>query len=85
MTKVQEQRRQWAINRYLTGDPIEDICRELACSKSWLYKWRERYLATDPSWSAARYFAISSTAELCARTVDAAAIEISVRCRQRIT
>ena len=52
MTKVQEQRRQWAINRYLTGDPIEDICRELACSKSWLYKWRDRSLATDPSWSA---------------------------------
>src|SRR5499433_2366884 len=53
MTTAQEQRRQWAINRYLAGDPIEDICRELACSKSWLYKWRDRYLATDPSWSAA--------------------------------
>ena len=51
MTKEQVQRRQRAIARYLAGDPIEDICRELACSKSWLYKWRERYLATDPSWS----------------------------------
>src|SRR5437867_10573531 len=54
MAKAHEQRRQRAIDRYLAGDPIEDICRELACSKSWLYKWRDRYLATDPSWSAAR-------------------------------
>jgi len=53
MTQAHEQRRQRAIDRYLAGDPIEDICRELACAKSWLYKWRERYLATDPSWSAA--------------------------------
>src|SRR5207249_10686877 len=54
MAKAHEQRRQRAIDRYLAGDPIEDICRELACSKSWLYKWRDRYLATDLSWSAAR-------------------------------
>lgn len=51
MPNAQAQRRQRAIDRYLAGDPIEDICRELACSKSWLYKWRDRYLATDPSWS----------------------------------
>jgi putative transposase len=54
MAQAHEQRRQRAIDRYLAGDPIEDICRELACSKRWLYKWRDRYLATDPSWSAAR-------------------------------
>ena len=54
MAHMHEQRRQRAIDRYLAGDPIEDICRELACSKSWLYKWRDRYLATDPAWSAAR-------------------------------
>jgi transposase-like protein len=53
MAQAHEQRRQRAIDRYLAGDPIEDICRDLACSKSWLYKWRDRYLATDPSWSAA--------------------------------
>jgi len=52
MATAQEQRRQRALDRYLAGDPIEDICRELACSKSWLYKWRDRYLAADPSWSA---------------------------------
>ena len=54
MAHMHEQRRQRAIDRYLAGDPLEDICRELACSKSWLYKWRDRYLATDPSWSAER-------------------------------
>ena len=54
MAKAHEQRRQRALDRYLAGDPIEDICRELACSKSWLYTWRDRYLATDPSWSAER-------------------------------
>jgi putative transposase len=54
MAHMPEQRRQRAIDRYLAGDPIEDICRELACSKSWLYKWRDRSLATDPSWSTAR-------------------------------
>src|SRR5207244_4043337 len=53
MAHMHEQRRQRAIDRYLAGDPIEDICQELACSKSWLYKWRDRYRAMDPSWSAA--------------------------------
>jgi transposase-like protein len=53
MPKEDEQRRQRAIDRYLAGDPSEDICRELACSKSWLYKWRDRYQATAPSWSEA--------------------------------
>jgi transposase-like protein len=54
MTNAHAQRRERAIDRYLAGDPIEDICRELACSKSWLYKWRDRYLATDPSWTEER-------------------------------
>ncbi|SRR5712691_1278895 len=53
MAKTPEQRRQRTIDRYHAGDPIEDICEELACSKSWLYTWRDRYLATDPSWSEA--------------------------------
>jgi transposase-like protein len=51
MAKAQTQHRQQAIDRYLAGDPIEDICRELACSKSWLSKWRERYRATTSAWS----------------------------------
>jgi hypothetical protein len=51
-TKAQEQRRPQASDRYLAGDPIEDSCRALAGAKSGLYTWRERSLATDPSWSA---------------------------------
>jgi transposase-like protein len=46
-----EQRRQLAVKRYLDGDPIEVICREMGCSKSWLYKWRDRYQVDDPTWT----------------------------------
>jgi transposase len=45
-----ERRRQEAVARYLAGDPIEVICRELGCAKSWLYKWKTRYEATAPDW-----------------------------------
>ena len=43
-------RRQEAIERYLAGEPIEVICREMSCSKSWLYKWKNRYQVTAPEW-----------------------------------
>jgi transposase-like protein len=49
-----EQRRQEAIQRYLDGDPIEQICREMRCSKSWLYKWKNRYQVTEPDWTKPR-------------------------------
>ena len=48
MSQRQEQRRQQAIDTYLAEDNIEDICRQLACAKSWLYKWRDRYDAPIP-------------------------------------
>jgi transposase-like protein len=35
-------RRHQALDRYLADEKIEDICRHLACAKSWLYKWRKR-------------------------------------------
>jgi transposase-like protein len=47
-------RRQRAVERYLEGDPIEVICHEMGCAKSWLYKWKNRYQATDPAWSQER-------------------------------
>src|SRR5712691_5600203 len=47
-------RRQDAVKRYLAGDPIAAICRELGCSKSWLYKWKTRYEAPEPTWSQER-------------------------------
>jgi len=49
-----EQRRQLAVQRYLDGDLIETICHEMGCAKSWLYKWKNRYQATEPTWSQER-------------------------------
>jgi transposase-like protein len=51
MPQSKEQRRQQAVARYLAGDKIEEVCREMPCSKSWLYKWKKRYQATDPCWA----------------------------------
>jgi len=49
-----EQRRKQAIDTYLAEDNVEDICRQLACAKSWLYKWRNRYDAQNPAWAQER-------------------------------
>jgi transposase-like protein len=49
-----KQRRQLAVERYLDGDPIAVICHEMGCAKSWLYKWKNRYQATDPAWAQER-------------------------------
>jgi len=49
-----EHRRHQALDRYLADDKVEDICRHLACAKSWLYKWRKRYDAQNPAWVRAR-------------------------------
>jgi hypothetical protein len=54
MSQHDEHRRQQAIARYLAGDKIEESCRQRACAKSWLYKWKTRSLATDPSWARQR-------------------------------
>jgi hypothetical protein len=47
---ARQQHRQEAMKRYLAGDPIEVICREMGCSKSWLYKWKKRHQFTEPDW-----------------------------------
>src|SRR2546425_5708966 len=54
MHHAQEQRRKQAVVRYLAGDKIEAICRDLHCTKSWLYKWKARYQADDPGWATGR-------------------------------
>jgi transposase len=54
MLQHDEQRRRQAVARYLAGDKVEDICQQMACSKSWLYKWKTRYRADDPSWARER-------------------------------
>src|SRR6266852_3800370 len=45
-----QRRRQEVLERYLAGDPIEVICREMGCAKSWVYKWKNRYQVTEPEW-----------------------------------
>ena len=42
MPDREEQRRKQAIARYLADDKIEDICKAIGGSKSWLYKWRDQ-------------------------------------------
>ena len=54
MTSPQEQRRKQAVDRYLAGENIEAICREMQCSTSWLYKWKNRYQPDDPGWATSR-------------------------------
>jgi putative transposase len=51
MEHAQEHRRKQAVVRYLAGEKIEAICRDMTCSKSWLYKWKARYQAADPGWT----------------------------------
>jgi transposase-like protein len=51
MEHTQEHRRHLALTRYLAGDKIEAICRDLHCAKSWLYKWKARYQADNPAWT----------------------------------
>ena len=48
------QHRTQAIDQYLAADKVEDSCRQLACSKSWLYTWRHRYDAHNPAWAQER-------------------------------
>jgi transposase-like protein len=54
MAQDDTQRRRQAVAMYLAGDRIDDICRQMACSKSWLYKWKKRYQADDLSWAQPR-------------------------------
>lgn len=54
MTPNPEHRRRQALERYIAGDKIDDICREMHCAKSWLYKWKDRYRQDDPTWAQTR-------------------------------
>jgi hypothetical protein len=51
MQHAQEQRRKQAVVRYLAGDNIAAMCRDLHCAKSRLYTWQARYRADDPTWA----------------------------------
>lgn len=72
-----QRRRQDAVKRYLDGDPIEAICRELGCSKSWLYKWKTRYEASEPTWSQERSRRPRTTPTKTPAAVDMAIVGLS--------
>lgn len=46
-----QQKRTWAVQRFLNGEKPESICASLGCSRAWLYKWVNRHLEGDPFWS----------------------------------
>ena len=71
-----EQRRQLAVQRYLDGDRIETICHEMGCAKSWLYKWKNRYQATEPTWSQERSRRPETTPTKTPEGIEAAIIQL---------
>lgn len=51
MSKDIQQKRAWAVQRFLNGEKPESICASLGRSTSWLHKWVKRYRPDDPSWA----------------------------------
>jgi putative transposase len=47
---ILEKERKEAVRRYLSGDSIEYICKDLRKSERWLYKWIRRYKSGNPEW-----------------------------------
>lgn len=50
MKKDVQQERQWAVERFYSGEPAHSICVSLDHSRSWLYKWLDRAEVDDPVW-----------------------------------
>src|SRR4029453_12427087 len=71
-----EYRRQLAVKRYLDGDPIERIWQEMGCAKSWLYKWKNRYQAAEPTWSQERSRRPKTTPAKTSEAIEAALIAL---------
>ena len=72
-----ETRRHEAVQRYLNGDPIEQICREMGCAKSWLYKWKKRYQVTNPDWARPRSRRPETTPRKTPEAIEAHIIQLS--------
>jgi putative transposase len=51
MEEENKRQRILAVKRFSDGESPGSICASLGKSKSWLYKWIERYLEHDDSWS----------------------------------
>jgi len=71
-----KQRRRLAVKRYLDGDLIESICHEMGCSKSWLYKWKNRYQAPEPTWFQERSRRPETTPAKTSEGIEAEIIEL---------
>jgi len=54
MPQNPEQKRKAAVQRYRDGEKIDAICKSVPCSKTWLYKWVDRYDAHNPDWAKER-------------------------------
>jgi transposase len=76
MPQHHEQRRKHALDRYLAGDKIDHICQQMACSKSWLYKWKARYQPGDPSWATERSRRPTSHAHKTPSIIEQVVIEM---------
>lgn len=50
MKKKQERDRELAVNSFLKGESISAIAKKLGYSRSWVYKWIERYQANQEHW-----------------------------------
>lgn len=76
MGQPHEPRRKQAIARYLAGDKIDDICQQMKCSKSWLYKWKARYQAGDPAWARAMSRRPKTAATKTPDAIEQAVVEL---------
>jgi putative transposase len=45
-----EDERKEAVRRYLSGESVTSISRNMGRSRKWLYKWLNRYNPKDPNW-----------------------------------
>src|SRR5712692_6318994 len=81
MSQRQEQRRQQAIDNYRAEDPIEDLCRQLACATSWLYTWRDRSDASNPAWAQKRSTRPKSHPTPTPEHVERAVVSLSLTLR----
>lgn len=71
-----QQRRHEALERYLAGEPIAVICREMGCAKSWLYKWKKRYQVTEPAWVQERSRRPATTPTKTPEALEAAIVRL---------
>ena len=54
MEKENKQQRILAVQRFKSGESPESICTSLGKSKAWLYKWINRHIENNDSWSESR-------------------------------